>query len=172
MPFHLEPLQEAHFEPLHHVFDAIARERRFLTFTEAGPKELTLEYYRKVLAGGHTHFVAVQDGQVLGWCDVLPVFGQMRAHVGVLGMGVAAPARGQGVGKTLIQAAIARATQRGLSRIELTVNSDNHVALGLYSSQGFVHEGTQRGGWCLEGRYFDVHYMARLNTEVQHDHAT
>lgn len=160
--FHLEPLQAIHFERLHDVFDSVCRERRFLAFTEAAPKEQTFEYYNSVISGGHSHFVAVREHQILGWCDVLPLFGQMRSHVDVLGMGVSATERGKGIGKALIQAAIAKATDQGLSRIELTVHSENHVAQALYKSVGFMHEGTQRQGWRLDGQYFDVHYMARL----------
>ncbi len=133
-----------------------------MAFTEAGPKEQTFEYYRKIVLGGHAHFVAVRESQVLGWCDVLPLIGQMREHVGVLGMGVIAEERGKGVGKALIQAAIAKAAERGLSRIELTVHSENIVAQAPYKSVGFVHEGTQLRGWFLDGHHFDIHHMARL----------
>jgi putative acetyltransferase len=162
--FHLEPLNEAHFERLHQLFDAVCRERRFMAFTQAGPREQTFQYYGNIVAGGHAHFVAIREHQLLGWCDVLPMFGQMRAHVGVLGMAVAAPERGRGIGSELIRAAIAKATERGLTRIELTVHSANHVAQALYRSAGFVQEGTHRQGWCLDGRYADVHFMARLAT--------
>ena len=99
MPFHIEALQETHFEQLHHVFDAVCRERRFMAFTKAGPKDQTFAFYRSVLAGGHAHCVAVLDQRVVGWCDVLPQVGQMRSHTGVLGMGVALEERGKGVGK-------------------------------------------------------------------------
>ena len=162
MPLHIEALQETHFEQLHHVFDAVCRERRFMAFTEAGTKEQTFAYYRSVLAGGHAHFVAVRDKRVVGWCDVLPQVGQMRSHAGVLGMGVAVDERGQGVGKALIQAAVAKAHTRGLSRIELTVHSDNQVAQALYRGVGFVQEGTLRKAWHLDGQHFDVHLMAKL----------
>ena len=162
MLFHLEALQEAHLERLHHLFDEVCRERRFMAFTEAGPREQTFEYYRNIVSGGHSHFVAVRDHQVSGWCDVLPLIGQMRAHVGVLGMGVAAGERRKGVDKALIHAAIAKATERDLSRIELTVHSENSDAQALYKGVGFVHEGTQRRGWFLDGNHFDIHHMARL----------
>ena len=162
MSYQLEALNEAHFERLHHVFDAICRERRFLAFTEAGPKEQTFEYYRNIVSGGHAHLVAVRGNQVLGWCDVLPLIGQMRKHVGTLGMGVSVEERGRGVGKALIQAAIATATERGLSRIELTVHCENSAAQALYRSVGFVHEGMRHRGWLLEGRYFNIHHLARL----------
>ena len=162
MPLHIQALQETHFEQLHHVFDAVCRERRFMAFTQAAPKEQTFAYYRNVLAGGHAHFVAVRDTQVVGWCDVLPQVGQMRLHAGVLGMGVAVGERGKGVGKALIYAAVAKAHARGLSRIELTVHSENQVAQSLYRSVGFVHEGTLRKAWYLDGQHFDAHLMAKL----------
>ncbi len=77
-------------------------------------------------------------------------------------MGVALDERGKGVGKALIQAAVAKAHARGLSRIELTVHSENQVAQSLYRSVGFVHEGTLRKAWYLDGQNFDVHLMAKL----------
>ena len=158
----IEALREQHFERLHHVFDAVCRERRFMAFAQAGPMEQTFSFYRSILAGGHSHFVAVQADRVLGWCDVLPTHGQMRAHVGTLGMGVAESSRGQGVGKALIQAALAGAWTRGLTRVELTVHSENRVAQALYRQMGFVQEGCMRKGWYLDGQYFDIHHMALL----------
>jgi RimJ/RimL family protein N-acetyltransferase len=163
MSFHLEPLQEAHFERLHHLFDAVCRERRFLAFTQAAPMDQTFAYYRSVLAGGHTHFVAVRGTALLGWCDVLPLSGQMRAHAGTLGMAVAAAERGKGIGRQLILAAISAAEAKGLRRIELTVHAENQAAQALYSRVGFEYEGTQRRGWCLDGAFFDVHHMARVS---------
>jgi ribosomal protein S18 acetylase RimI-like enzyme len=162
MTFQIEPLQQIHFDGLHDVFDAVCKERRFLAFTSAGSKEDTFAFYGRALAGGHSHFVAVQGRQVLGWCDVLPLYGEMRAHVGVLGLGVAATHRGRGIGSALMRAAIEKAAKRGLSRIELTVNADNAVAQALYIRMGFEREGTQRDGWCLDGQWMDVHFMARL----------
>ena len=41
MPVHLEPLREDHFERLHDLFDAVCREKRFMAFTQAGPREQT-----------------------------------------------------------------------------------------------------------------------------------
>jgi putative acetyltransferase len=86
----------------------------------------------------------------------------MRAHSSVLGMAVAADFRRQGIGRQLIQTALATADDRGLKRVELTVHSQNESAQALYKSVGFEYEGTQRRGWCLDGQYHDIHHMARL----------
>jgi ribosomal protein S18 acetylase RimI-like enzyme len=163
MSFHLEPLSTDHFEPLHELFDAVCREKRFLAFTHAGPQTETFSYYQGILDRAETHFVALSGNRVVGWCDVIRQFAHARQHVGTLGMAVAASQRGKGIGRALINQAIQHAGTRGLSRIELTVHAENKVAQALYESVGFVHEGIQRKGWCVDGVSFDVYSMARLS---------
>lgn len=158
----IEPLHEDHFERLHGLFDAVCRERRFLAFTYAGPREQTFAHYRQILDGGHVHFVARRGDELLGWCDVLRQFPHVQQHVGRLGMAVAAAARGQGLGRRLIGAALAAATARGMTRVELTVHADNVAAQTLYRSVGFETEGLLRRAWCLDGQHHDVWLMARL----------
>lgn len=49
-------------------------------------------------------------------------------------------ARGTGLGKALVQAAIDHARERGCKRIELDVNETNTGAIGLYTHLGFKTE--------------------------------
>jgi ribosomal protein S18 acetylase RimI-like enzyme len=158
----LTPLDESHFDRLHHLFDSVCRERRFLAFSQAGPKEQTFAYYRNIVDAGHIHFVALQGDELIGWCDVLPLIGQMRAHAAVLGMAVSAGHRGRGIGRQLITTALAEADRRGFGRVELTVHAENHNAQALYRRVGFELEGVLRRGWCLDGQCWDVQLMARL----------
>src|SRR5579884_3881937 len=53
-------------------------------------------------------------------------------------------ARGSGVGRALVEAAIRRAAERGCRRIELDVSEGNASALALYESAGF-HTGKHGG---------------------------
>ena len=156
------PLSEGHFEGLHFAFDSVAREGRFLAFLQAPPKEQTFEYYRNVLRNDHAHFVALQEERVVGWCDALPVVGEARAHIAVLGIALLPQARHQGLGAQLMQAVIQKAWQKGLTRIELSVRIDNLNAFALYKRQGFVVEGTLRNGGRINNEYHDVYAMARL----------
>ncbi len=162
----IEPLNEAHFDRLHAVFDAVCRERRFMAFTQGGPREEARAYYLSILDAGDAHVVALRGNALLGWCDVLRQRPDARRHVGTLGMAVRADARGQGLGRALITAALAGADARGLTRVELTVHPDNQVAQRLYRSVGFVLEGVQRGGWRMDGRTGDLHAMARVTEAV------
>jgi GNAT superfamily N-acetyltransferase len=52
--------------------------------------------------------------------------------------------RGQGIGRKLIEAAIAFARYRKLSAVSLTVNGDNTPARALYETSGFIEIGSER----------------------------
>ncbi|VVD84083.1 GNAT family N-acetyltransferase [Pandoraea anhela] len=67
------------------------------------------------------------------------------AHVGFLwGMYVEAQAMGRGIGRALIDAALALArSQPGLRHVTLQVNADNRAAIALYRSLGFVEIGRE-----------------------------
>ncbi|WP_418318909.1 N-acetyltransferase family protein [Piscinibacter sakaiensis] len=164
MPFQIAALSEAHFVQLHAVADAVAREARYLAMTEAPPFQEAAAFYRSVLATGQCH-VALDAGAVVGWCDVLPVFGESRRHVGVLGIGLAKECRGRGLGGALLRAAIDAAWARGLTRIELTVREDNGNARRLYEKAGFLHEGIHRRSFLVNGRYVDACAMALLKSD-------
>jgi ribosomal protein S18 acetylase RimI-like enzyme len=59
---------------------------------------------------------------------------------------VDAAARGSGVGRALVDAAIARARERGCARMELDANEANAPALALYRSTGFESWSDAAGG--------------------------
>lgn len=153
---------EAHFWGLYQALDAVAREKCYLAFLQAPTWEDCQAFFHQVTARQLTQFVALRAHEVVGWCDILPKPGEACAHVGVLGMGVVAAARGQGVGTALLTAALAHAARKGIVRVELAVRVDNHVAIALYQRVGFVVEGLCRCAYCVDGEFFDVYHMARL----------
>jgi ribosomal protein S18 acetylase RimI-like enzyme len=55
-------------------------------------------------------------------------------------------ARGSGIGRELVDAALHRARERGCARIELDANEANEPALQLYRSVGFGSWSEQAGG--------------------------
>lgn len=160
------PLAESHFEAVHRVVDEVAREKRFLALTQAPPPEEMFTFLRDMLENDHPYYVALLDNEAVGWCDILPVFGQARAHVGVLGVGLVAHARHQGLGRRLMEASIAKAWAQGRTRIELTVREDNRNARALYERLGFQHEGIHRQAFLVDGQYYDSHAMALLRGEI------
>ena len=61
-------------------------------------------------------------------------------------------ARRGGLGRALVDAAVARAMTRGCRRIELDVNEDNRAALALYEACGFTLEPKPPGRTLFVGR--------------------
>jgi RimJ/RimL family protein N-acetyltransferase len=159
-------LAASHFDALCEVLDAVAREKRFLALTQAPPKDEALAFLRHIVDKDQPHFVALLDERVVGWCDILPVFGDARRHLGVLGIGLAPAARHRGLGAMLMRATIDKAWRQGLTRIELTVRTDNHNARALYERMGFEHEGIRRRAFRIDGVYHDLHAMALLREDA------
>ena len=109
--------------------------------------------------------VAERDGEIVGAAGLLaPGIHARRRHVMGLGISVAVRAQGQGVG-TALMAALCDYADRwvGVLRIELTVYTDNEVAIRLYRKFGFEIEGTGRGYALRDGSFVDAHAMARLH---------
>ncbi len=62
----------------------------------------------------------------------------------IANVAVSAPARGQGVGAQLLDAALAEARRRGVVQVFLEVRESNTVARRLYASRGFLELGRRR----------------------------
>ncbi|RYF17983.1 MAG: GNAT family N-acetyltransferase [Comamonadaceae bacterium] len=164
MKANIAPLREEHFAELREVLDAVAREGRYLAFLEAPPVADAFAFYRSIIERDCPHFVALASERVVGWCDVLPTHGESRAHVGNLGIGLLPEFRGSGNGAALMSAAIDRAWEKGFTRIELTVRTDNVRAKRLYERLGFLVEGTHRRAFLVAGEYFDSFSMGLLRS--------
>jgi ribosomal-protein-alanine N-acetyltransferase len=63
----------------------------------------------------------------------------------ILTLAVAPRARGKGLGRALLNAAIAEAQRRGARAVFLEVGSDNPAALALYAALGFANVGSRKG---------------------------
>ena len=154
------PIAQDHVDGFHRALDIVARERRYLAFLEAPPIEAMQAFVLNNIKRGHPQFVAVSAGEVVGWCDVIPLDRPSLAHRGVLGMGLLPLFRGQGIGTKLIRSALAAARAFGLHRVELTVREPNTGALKLYKKVGFTIEGVQRDAVLVDGAYEDLVCMA------------
>ncbi|MBL1087168.1 GNAT family N-acetyltransferase [Streptomyces actinomycinicus] len=109
------------------------------------------------------YLVAEGEGRVLGYVRLArstPL--ASNAHVlAVQGFAVAEEARGRGVGRALIRAAVTEARGRGARRLTLRVLGHNTPARRLYESEGFAVEGVLPGEFHLDGRYVDDVCMGR-----------
>ena len=85
--------------------------------------------------GGHI-FMAVRGAARIGCCALLPI---APGEYELAKMAVAPAERRQGIGRRLIETAIAKAERIGATRLYLESNSSLPGAIALYESMGFRH---------------------------------
>jgi ribosomal protein S18 acetylase RimI-like enzyme len=160
MDHEIRPIAESDVERFREVLDALAREG-FLAFLEAPQLEQMRAFVLKNINEGFPQFVVLIDGQIVGWCDILPNARRaVQGHCGTLGMGLLPEYRGRGLGRKLIRRTIDAALALGLTRIDLMVRESNVNAIALYKKVGFESEGLHRKAIRIEGRYENLLSMA------------
>lgn len=109
------------------------------------------------------HLAACVQGEVAGHLALMVYANPRTRHSAHFGIAVRDDQKGEGVGTTLIEAALDLADNwLGLTRLDLRVYVDNEPAIALYEKFGFEREGTHRRFSFRDGEYVDAHVMARL----------
>lgn len=158
----IREITEADAANYHRCLDVVARERRFIAATQAPEFKKTEKWVHSVLAKGFPYFVAIAEGNVIGWCDVGPIEWEGFGHIGHLGMGIHPNFRRQKIGSRLLEAALTKARAMGLERLELEVFSSNIAAQSLYLRYGFINEGRKQKARKIDGVYDDILIMALM----------
>lgn len=146
----------------HKLLDAVAKEKIYLEILEARPLDQVMAFQKGLIEKNLPVYYAVSDDQVVGWIDITRFGNPRMAHRGGLGMGVHKDLRGQGIGKRLLEAALAHAKDVGLEKVELQVYTDNGPAIKLYDNAGFERVGVIKSFRKLDGQYFDALMMERF----------
>lgn len=124
----------------------------------------TLEMWQERLAPtpGRRHLLACIDGQPVGNLTLSVEQNPRRNHVATFGLGVLPAFRNRGIASALIGEMVNLCDNwLRITRIELTVYTDNAAALAVYRKYGFEVEGTGKQFALRNGEYVDAYYMAR-----------
>ena len=106
------------------------------TPTDAEMRESVARIARE---GGEFFLGGADDGPPAGVCQVRYRWSAWTSSEDcwIEDVFVSQDARGEGLGRALMEAVLERARERGCKRIELDVDADNEPALALYRSLGF-----------------------------------
>jgi len=112
-------------------------------------------------------FVALRDTDVVGWAAVSPVSGRC-CYQGVVenSVYVAESARGQGVGRRLLQELIASTESAGIWTIEAGMFPENEHSIRLHRRAGFETVGTHKRLGRLDGEWRDVLLLERRSETI------
>jgi L-amino acid N-acyltransferase YncA len=113
-------------------------------------------------------FVARVSGEVVGWAALAPVSDRC-AYEGVAenSVYVAERARGQGVGRRLLEALIASSEAAGIWTIQTGIFPENETSLRLHEAVGFRVVGRRERLGRLHGVWRDVLLLERRSPELR-----
>ena len=147
--------------------NTLSRERTYLVIQDV---EISLEaeqqYVERMLKQieqrQRVQVLAFAGNQLIGNTEITLSDGAAD-HVGELGIAVAQPYRGQGVGEVLMRAVHDEAVARlpGLKLVTLTVFGNNPAAISLYRKLGYTEYGRLPGGFRHRDQYVERVYMVR-----------
>jgi RimJ/RimL family protein N-acetyltransferase len=161
-PVRVVPAGPEHAASIQATLEAVTAEHRWLFSIEAPEVADVTAYLVDHLRTESPYFVAVDDGQVVGLCEIQRSLRPGALYVGSLGMAVLDAYRGHGIGARLLSACLAEAWAVGMLRVELEVFADNARARRLFGRAGFVEEGVRLAIRVVDGRAQDSLVMARL----------
>jgi len=107
-------------------------------------------------------FVAVEQGDILGYAMIRGEQLQRTSHRAAVMLGVHDASRGKGVGTALFGAMITWAKEAAIHRLELTVIEHNTQALHLYKKMGFEVEGIKKDSLKIDEAYVNEVYMSKI----------
>ena len=141
-------------------YDSVIEQTGQLPHTDA---KFWKEFYASKGAS-YVELVSICDGKVVGHLGILLNNNPRRKHVATFGVVVHPDYQGKGVGKALIAELVRLADNwLNLLKIELSVFTDNEVAVALYKKFDFVIEGESRYDAFKRGEYCHGYKMARFH---------
>lgn len=108
-------------------------------------------------SGAQTTLVLDENGRAMGYV----VFAQVLDEASIYRFAVHPERRGCGLGRALLQAAMAQMRRTGASRCLLEVRRSNTVAQRLYEANGFHLDGVRKNYYPSPGGREDALLMSR-----------
>lgn len=117
------------------------------------------------LKPNHVGEVIEVEGHVVGFCISLVVADELS----VLNIAVAAPYQRQGMGRRLLESALAKGQLKGVTEAFLEVRQSNLAAQTLYESLGFHVAGIRENYYPGKGRSQSEHALVMAKTLMGDD---
>lgn len=114
--------------------------------------------------------VALENDKVLGWAALSPVSGRcVYAGVAEVSVYVTESARGQGVGKKLLEALVAQSEENGYWTLQAGIFPENTASIRLHRQAGFRIIGTRERIGQMNGIWRDTVMLERRSNLIGSD---
>jgi len=153
----LRPAEAGDFERIHEIYAHHVR-HGLASFEEEPPTRAELvERHAAIVGRGLPYLVALKDGRLVGYSYAAPYRTRSAYRFTVEDSVYLAPeAAGQGIGRQLLSAVLARCTELGYRQMVAVIgDSGNAASIGLHHSLGFRMIGSIEGAGFKLGRWVD-----------------
>ena len=153
------------------LLDQIGQESSFTSLDENGlsisESEMQIFIDKQAQSENQITLLAFLNDELAGIINVTADQRPRVRHIGDIFLGIKKTFWGSGLGSILMEEAIEWAKTSGvIRRLQLTVQKRNLAAIHLYEKMGFITEGLQERGACIErGEFLDVYLMGQLIDE-------
>ena len=150
------------------LLDQIGQESSFTSLDENGlsisESEMQIFIDKQAQSENQITLLAFLNDELAGIINVTADQRPSVRHIGDIFLGIKKTFWGSGLGSILMEEAIEWAKTSGvIRRLQLTVQKRNLAAIHLYEKMGFITEGLQERGACIErGEFLDVYLMGKL----------
>ena len=150
------------------LLDQIGQESSFTSLDENGlsisESEMQIFIDKQAQSENQITLLAFLNDELAGIINITADQRPRVRHIGDIFLGIKKAFWGFGLGSILMEEAIEWAKTSGvIRRLQLTVQKRNLAAIHLYEKMGFITEGLQERGACIErGEFLDVYLMGKL----------
>ena len=150
------------------LLDQIGQESNFTSLDENGismaESEMQIFIDKQAQSENQITLLAFLNDELAGIINITADQRPRVRHIGDIFLGIKKTFWGSGLGSILMEEAIEWAKTSGvIRRLQLTVQKRNLAAIHLYEKMGFITEGLQERGACIErGEFLDVYLMGKL----------
>ena len=133
---------------------------------EAGERKTSIEEMRlsiqNIVDTNKLLLVAEEEGKIIGFLSANKGFANRIKHSAYIVIGILKDYRGKKIGTRLFEELFQWAASNKITRLELTVMTNNENAIRLYKKMGFKVEGLKEKSLIVDGNYIDEYYMSKL----------
>jgi phosphinothricin acetyltransferase len=162
--FIIRPTEEGDLPPIAAIYgESVLTGTASYELEPPGVAEMTRRW-RNVTGNGFPHFVAVGDGDVLGYAYAGPYHQRPGYRFSVEDSIYIAPAaQRKGIGRALLTQLIATCETQGFRQMIAVIGGDPgpRASVKLHASLGFREVGTIHGSGFKHGRWLDTVFMQR-----------
>lgn len=164
--FVIRSIETEDARPYINLLEEIYSETDYLPY-ETETRQLTVQGVRKMMgewrkAKNSTVLLCIFNGQFAGFLALTGNEASRRQHVAHVEIGVKKAFQQQEIATALVQAAEQWATDRNISRLELSVSANNEAARRFFAKNNFDEEGARKQSMLVGDTFVDEVFMSKL----------